>query len=107
MNIKSWLLSAALLSANVHAAIPYCSGTEVTGSKHIALQHVINTFANENNCSIGDNCILNFNQVKYSIAWSKECMDSANKGNSPYGSTFVCEHGACLPLGFHSPLAEY
>lgn len=101
------LLLIGLFTASANATIPYCTGTHVEGSKHDALQYVVKTFASENNCVVGTNCILNFDSVKYSIAWDKDCSDSANKGNNPKGSTFVCSNGECHPLGFQSPNASY
>lgn len=101
------LLLIGVFSSSVNASIPYCAGTQVEGSKHQALQYVINTFALENHCIIGNNCILNFDSIKYSIAWAKDCKESANKGNDAKGSTFICSEGKCYPLGFHSPNASY
>ena len=101
------LLLIGVFTSSVNASIPYCSGTQVEASKDQALQYVINTFALENHCTIGTNCILNFDSIKYSIAWAKDCMDSSKKGNDPKGSTFVCSYGECHPLGFHSPKAPY
>ena len=101
------LLLMGLFSSAVNADIPYCSGTQVDGSKHQALQYVVSTFAIENHCLIRGNCILNFDSVKYSIAWAADCADSAKKGNDPKGSTFVCSQGQCQPLGFFTPQASY
>ena len=99
--------SLCLLVSNVHADIPYCNGTQVTGSKHIALQAVVQTFAIENNCKIGNNCLHNFDKIKYSIAWSEPCWDSAARGNDEKGSTFLCTRGYCTPYGFFSPYTAY
>lgn len=101
------LLLIGVFASTANASIPYCAGTQVEGSKHQALQYVVNTFTLENHCTIGNNCILNFDSNKYSIAWAKDCIGSANKGNDPKGSTFVCSNGECHPLGFHSPNAPY
>lgn len=101
------LFLAGFVVANAYASIPYCPGTDVKGSKHDALQYVITTFANQNNCFIGSNCILNFDGVKYSIAWAQDCVASKNKGNDPKGSTFICTNGKCTPFGFSEPHANY
>ncbi len=98
---------ASIFLSSAFADIPYCSGTDVTGSKHQALQYVIKSFAAQYKCDIGSNCILNFDHVKYSIAWSKNCLDSQRKGNDPKGSTFICKSGTCTPLGFSQPSADY
>lgn len=101
------LFLIGFFTSSANASIPYCSGTQVTGDKSRALQNVISTFALENKCIIGTNCILNFNSIKYSIAWSQDCIDSAKKGNDPKGSTFVCSEGTCNPLGFRNPKDNY
>lgn len=104
---KTLFVLAGIFASSVYADIPYCSGTSVQGSKHNALQSVVRDFAKQYNCSIGSNCILNFNTVKYSIAWAKDCPDSARHGNDRKGSTFVCDAGVCQPLGFDFPSANY
>ncbi len=101
-----WLLTS-VLATSAYADIPYCSGTSVTGAQSDALQYVVQQFADENHCDIGTNCILNFDDVKYSIAWSGNCAESASKNNDPRGSTFVCANGVCYPLGFSEPNAAY
>lgn len=90
-----------------YANIPYCAGTTVKGSKHKALQYVIETFAKENNCLIGENCIRRFDKIRYAIAWAEACDGSARRGNDPKGSTFVCSKGFCHPDGFYEPNATY
>jgi hypothetical protein len=97
----------SVLACNAYAEIPYCPGTHLYGSKNMALQRVVKHFADQNACEIGSNCLLNFDQVKYSIAWTEPCRASAAKGNDPKGSTFICEHGMCTPYGFSSPAAGY
>lgn len=104
---KLVLVLAGVFASSAYAEIPYCPGTEVTGGKHSALQYVVETFAAENHCSIGTNCLLNFDGVKYSIAWSEDCPESAQRGNDPKGSTFICKDGLCVPYGFSSPSAQY
>lgn len=89
------------------AAIPYCAGTMVAGEKAAALEEVISRFAAAHECELGDACIVNFAQVKYAIDWAKPCPKSAARGNSPTSSTFICQNGACTPLGFASPRAAY
>ncbi|MBI2784799.1 MAG: hypothetical protein HYX60_00195 [Legionella longbeachae] len=91
---------ASFVASSTYASIPYCSGTDVKGSKHDALQSVIKTFAIQNNCNIGTNCILNFDDVKYSIAWDTYCVGAK-------GATFVCKNGKCNPFGFSQPSANY
>ena len=98
---------ATIFASSAYADIPYCPGTEVHGSKNNALQYVVETFASQNNCIIGSNCLLNFDGVKYSIAWAVDCPGSAQRGNDPKGSTFICTHGTCFPYGFSSPNADY
>lgn len=101
------ILASSLISS-VYADIPYCNGTKpMTGNKNQALQYVVQTFANENHCEIGTNCLINFHKYKYAIAWSKECPDSAAIGNDPQGSTFICKKGECVPYGFSYPSATY
>jgi hypothetical protein len=107
MRKKILLVLATVFTSSVFAEIPYCPGTEVNGGKHNALQYVVDTFANENNCVIGSNCILNFDGIKYSIAWAVDCPGSAQRGNDPKGSTFICMEGQCYPYGFSLPSAEY
>lgn len=101
------LIASSVFASTLYAEIPYCSGTSLTGAKSDALQLVVAQFASENKCIIGDNCILNFDKIKYSIAWAQDCEDSAQKGNDAKGSTFVCASGVCHPLGFYSPHAAY
>ncbi len=101
------LFLAGFVASSAYASIPYCSGTTVKGSKHDALQYVIATFASQNNCVIGTNCILNFDGIKYSVAWAKDCVASKKKGNDAKGSTFVCSAGNCSPFGFSEPHANY
>lgn len=101
------ILLSSLIST-VYADIPYCDGTkQATGNKHHALQYVVNAFANENHCEIGNGCLINFHKYKYAIAWAKDCPDSEARGNDPKGSTFICQHGQCTPFGFYSPSATY
>jgi hypothetical protein len=107
MRKKLFLGLVSIFASSAYADIPYCPGTEVAGSKHNALQYVVDTFAGEHNCVIGSNCILNFDGVKYSIAWSEDCSGSADRGNDPKGSTFICKDGKCYPYGFVSPSADY
>lgn len=107
MRKKLLLGLAGIFASSAYADIPYCPGTEVNGGKNHALQYVVETFAAENNCIIGSNCILNFDEVKYSIAWSEDCAGSAQRGNDPKGSTFICKDGMCYPYGFSSPFAQY
>lgn len=99
----------SLFTATTYASIPYCPGTVVKKNLHNALQYVVQNFADENGCKIGNNCLLNFDHVhmKYSIAWAKPCPLSASKGNDPNGSTFMCSQGWCFPFGFSSPAAPY
>ena len=105
---KLLIVLACSFLTNVYAAeIPYCSGSDAKGGKGDALQRVVHQFANKHNCDIGTNCLLNFNKVNYSIAWAKDCPDSAKKGNSAQGSTFTCEMGVCTPLGFKFPRETY
>jgi hypothetical protein len=107
MNKLLTLIIVGALTSSVYANIPYCPGTDVKGSKHDALQYVVKTFADQNDCKIGNNCLLNFDTVKYSIAWSEPCPKSAAKLNDPNGSTFVCKQGLCVPYGFSYPSAKY
>lgn len=108
--MKKILLAAILIicsSAASSTSIPYCPGTVVSASKSQALQQVIKKFANMNDCKIGNNCILNFEKIKYSIVWSEPCPNSALLGNDPDGSTFICDAGYCYPYGFSYPVAKY
>jgi hypothetical protein len=99
---------SSLLALNAFADdIPYCKGTSVMGSKHTALQTVVKSFAAENKCKIGKNCLLNFDTVKYSIAWSEPCVASEARLNDAKGSTFLCDQGKCVPYGFSNPSANY
>lgn len=104
---RNVFLLVSIFSSSVYAEIPYCSGTQVQGSKHQALQTVVSTFANENHCDTGNNCLHHFDDVKYAINWADDCPQSANRGNDPRGSTFICDEGVCLPLGFSLPEAFY
>ena len=101
------LFLTSIFASSVYADIPYCSGTQVQGSKHQALQKVVKAFARENHCVIDKNCLLNFDDVKYAIVWAKGCPDSAQRGNDPSGSTFTCYQGVCTPFGFLLPEAFY
>jgi hypothetical protein len=103
--IMAFITSASISTA--FACVPYCDGTTVEGNKDLALQHVVTAFAKENNCDLGTNCLMNFNTDSYSIAWAEACDGSAHKGNDPLGSTFICEHHTCRPLGFFWPIAVY
>jgi len=103
-----FLLASSLLVSNAFADVPYCVGEEVSGEKSAALQQVIKSFAEENNCVIGNqNCIHNFDSIKYHISWSEDCIGSARRGNDPTGSTFICDNGVCHPFGFNYPRANY
>jgi len=104
---KLLLLALSISISTTYAAIPYCPGTRVTGYKNQALQYVVATFAKNSHCVVGNNCLQNFDQVKYSIAWKELCSESAAKGNDPNGSTFICQDGQCHPLGFAEPLGLY
>lgn len=102
------LLLVNMSISTAYASIPYCAGTKVAkGTKHRALQYVINRFAKEYHCNIETSCILNFDKYKYAVQWKKDCPDSANMGNDPAGSTFYCSKGECTPLNFGWPLARY
>ncbi len=89
------------------ADIPYCPGTQVEGSKHEALQYVVKTYAHHHLCRTSTSCLLNYDTVKYAITWDKPCPGSAIIGNSPNGSTFICNNGMCNPLGMSMPSAAY
>lgn len=54
------IFGCSVLSSAQAGDIPYCSGTKVTGSKHVALQQLVQGFASQFNCNIGRNCILNY-----------------------------------------------
>jgi hypothetical protein len=95
----------SFLAASAYASIPYCPGTTVTGSKHQALQYVVNKFAETYGCEIGSNCLLNFDGFKYSIAWDNHC--AASRSNDPRGATFACQNGTCTPYGYGNPSASY
>ncbi|MCD6039390.1 MAG: hypothetical protein K0S27_790 [Gammaproteobacteria bacterium] len=103
------LISAFLFSSLSYAAIPYCSGTAVPidKDKDQALQYVVTQFAAENGCKIGNNCLSNFDEVKYFIGWTEPCIASAKRGNDPNSSTFICSRGICQPYGFFSPIKSY
>lgn len=93
-----------VVSSAQAADIPYCSGTKVTGSKHVALQQLVHQFAGTFDCKIGRNCILNFNKIYYHIAWDKWCP---NPVSEPQGTTFVCTKGKCTPTGTDRPATYY
>jgi hypothetical protein len=99
------LVFGSLIFSSAQAAdIPYCSGTKVTGSKHVALQQLVQGFASQFNCKVGRNCILNFNKVDYHIAWVGWCL---NPVSEPQGTTFVCYKGKCTPTGTDHPATYY
>jgi hypothetical protein len=82
-------------------SLPYCKKTlKITSQEDEVVQKLIAKFAKNYNCSVGDNCLLKWDdhgQNKFSIAWKKGC----NIGD---GSTFVCNKTgkklSCSPLGF-------
>lgn len=99
------LLFGSLLFSSAQAAdIPYCKGTKVTGSKHVALQQLIQEWINQFHCKVGNNCILNFNKVDYHIAWVGWC---SNPVSDPRGTTFICDKGKCTPAGTDRPVTYY
>lgn len=102
--IFALIFGCLVLSSAQAGDIPYCSGTKVTGSKHVALQQLVQGFASQFDCNIGRNCILNYNKVYYHIAWARWCP---NPVSEPTGTTFMCYEGKCTPTGSNHPVTYY
>jgi hypothetical protein len=98
------ILFSSLFIFNANATpspVAYCDGTETPNpSKNLALQYVVQEFAREFGCKIGNHCLSNYNTYNYAIGWEGTCVGR-------YDSAFVCQNGWCHPLGFVKPAAPY
>src|SRR5690349_17160260 len=101
MKKSLFIIISSLVVSSANAAVPYCAETTPPPPlEDHALQTVVAEYAQQHGCEVGNNCLLNFDQFKYSVAWKRSCAAGS-------GSTFICQNHVCHPYGFSDPRARY